>query len=102
MRTDANLKQLRGRGVKLTNPVAKALGTYFDAVPKTVLAAIVVSLLREDPELPIYAMDDVELRAACEKEDVGATVRAAVCAEWIGLHDSGLVPQVPIQPETAK
>lgn len=85
MRTTADEKALRGRGVKLTNTHAKALGLLYDEVPKAVLAAIAVEMLRD-----IYA-PGVDL--ATEGGAQGA--KDAVVAEWVHLHKKGIVPQEP-------
>lgn len=85
MRTTADEHGVRGRGVKLTNTHAKALGLLYDDVPKAVLAAIAVEMLRDQyaPGIPL----DTEGGAQGAKD--------AIVAEWVHLHRLGIVPQEP-------
>lgn len=68
------------RGMKTGNEYAEVLGRLYADIPKSVLAAIVVS----------WAM--------CPQfEDVPAKV----LDEWGVLHDNGIVPQKPPKQEGA-
>lgn len=89
MRTSAQEHALRGRGVKLTNPHAKALGLLYDDVPKAVLAAICVEVLRD-----IYA-PGVDLATPGGAQ--GA--QDAAVAEWVHLHRKGIIPKEQEPPK---
>lgn len=66
-----------GRGCKLGNEYERAIGSeLYHAIPKAVLAAIAVSLATNGG-------DHLQLAAD------------GMLAEWLALHEAGIVPQRP-------
>ena len=69
-------EEFRGRGIKLHNTYAQALGPLFADCPKAVFAAIAVSALTTGGE----RLDEA-------KEEI--------LREWTILYDNGIVQQKP-------
>lgn len=64
------------------NDYQRHLGWYFDRIPKTVLAGIVVSMLSNGG-------DNLKAKEVSEK----------IYNEWKLLHENGIIPQRPIRPK---
>jgi len=76
-------EEIRGRGIKLHNDYAAALGRLFAECPKSVFAAIAVSAL------------------TCGGEQL-QDAQYQVWNEWRILHENGIVEQKPpAKPECA-
>jgi hypothetical protein len=67
----------------LSNNYQQALGSWFDRMPKSVLAALAVS----------FAIHLEDHQPAPREFD--ATALHAVVKEWMALYDAGIVPQRP-------
>ncbi len=65
--------------MKIGNAYATLLGADFERMPKTVLAAVAVSLAARLGE----SADDLQ------------AARALIFKEWRVLHENGIVPQAP-------
>lgn len=63
-----------GRGFKLSNEYAALLGKLYTETPKAVFAALAISALT---------------RGELDKAE------QAILAEWLTLHENGIVPQAP-------
>lgn len=94
MRTDATERALRGRGVKLSNEYQKALGRWYDEVPKAVLAALLVRRIAADAGIALAKNATVDPRH-------GLAIQRIAAAEWDMLHKDLIVPQPVILPEVA-
>jgi hypothetical protein len=70
---------------KKSNEYAHTIGSIIERTPKTVLAAIVVSLiaLRGDSDGNEIAPDD------------SASIVSGIVGEWNALHRAGIIPQRP-------
>ena len=68
---------MKGETMAVGNEYQRAYGRLYDAIPKSVLAAIAFSYASSGGDRPVEAIKKI-------------------MREWAVLHDNGIVPQKPV------